>query len=204
MREAELFPVVAKWVKTQGYTVLAEVKCFSGSTIDVVGWKNGVCVAVELKRGWTKSLACQAASATLITPWSYAAAPTRVPNGFLSLAEVAGFGVLHVTDHVEVVVKPHVRNSGRSLGRERRFSHWCCELVRQDVHTNLVGGVPNTAGVGIAQAVARAIADYKRQNPSATWREIFQRVPNHYASHASMRGALTGAYSYATRHILGM
>jgi hypothetical protein len=193
MKEVDLFPVVKAWLGHHGFQVIAEVpRVYADySTIDVVGWRPGRAVAVELKRGFTKNLAYQAARGTLCTPWTYAAAPTRVPAGFLENARKAGFGVLRVTDAVEVVTKPRICTRNPLVWiYTRKFERHCAEMVRFGIGADRVGGVPTLTGVGPAQEVSRAVAAYREEHPGATWKELYEKIPHHYANVASMRGAL--------------
>jgi len=193
MREADLFPVVKAWLEEQGFIALAEVPLFyrGAHCIDVVGYRLHRTVAIELKTGFTAPLARQLGQVILVTPWSYAAAPTKPSKTFHTTAHRIGFGILRLTDHVEVLHKPHIsRHHSLIAYRQQQFIDRCTQLVAEDVHTHKTGGVPQLAGIGPAQDVARAVAQYRTTHPDATWEELYENIPNHYAHVRSMRGAL--------------
>ncbi|GAG36697.1 unnamed protein product, partial [marine sediment metagenome] len=51
-------------------------------------------------------------------------------------------------------------------------------------------GKPNRKGVGPAQECWRNIIKYRAEHPKATWRELFQKIPNHYSNHKNMYSAM--------------
>jgi len=196
MREAELYPAVKMWLEAAGYAVMAEIPCpYAGASLmDVVGWREGrYPVVVELKTSFTKMLGYQAHHGLIVTPFSYAAAPTKPRDGFLVRARRFGFGVLRVNSGVEVVQKPriHTRNSMGGYYYHKKFQAECREYIAGGAaEEETIGGMPNMAGVGPAHTVAQRVNEYREINPQASWQELFERVPNHYANHNSMRGAL--------------
>ena len=49
---------------------------------------------------------------------------------------------------------------------------------------------PQQKGEGPAQDVWKRICAYRSQRPDATWRELYDNIPNHYASHKNMYSAM--------------
>lgn len=204
MREAALFAPVKAELEARGYTVYAEVPWpLRPASIDVVALAEGRWpVIVELKMGFTRRLLEQCSLALLATPYVYAAAPTMPRGSFLAWAEKIGIGVARVfSDGVEVLGKPKI---GRGRWphpsrvrnyRSRRVPSYRSRIVKACVESNgyyqsKVGGVPNHKGTGPAQSVWRAVRAYRTEHPAASWRELYEEIPNHYAHMESMRGAM--------------
>lgn len=53
-----------------------------------------------------------------------------------------------------------------------------------------VGGYPCRKGEGPAQDVYEAVQAYRLEHPEARWKEVFEAVPNHYASWQSLRSSM--------------
>lgn len=190
LREAALFPAVKAWLEARGYAVYAEVPFYS-SCIDVVGTKGKSIVAVELKTSLTRKVLCQASLNQLFTRESYAAVATRPRK--LDQAREAGVGVLSVHDGRVAVLLDSAGPYTPNPHHVKRILEYC-----QGEPGDGVGGKPCLLGQGPAQDCKRRVEEYREKHPKATWREIFAAVPNHYASHNSMRQSLTiGLARYA-------
>lgn len=180
LRETKLFPPVRDWLASQGYTVFAE--CWGH---DVVAYRGDWIVVVELKMSLTRRLYGQCVRATMFADAVYGATPCR-PRALERFTET-GLGVLRVTAAVETLSHPS------NISRARNDSHHQRALERLrgwNPLANQVAGVPMLAGCGPRQDCVSRVRQYLAANPSAGWREIFRDVPNHYAHHRSMRGAL--------------
>lgn len=55
-------------------------------------------------------------------------------------------------------------------------------------------GLPTLKGKGPARDVSGLIIEYRKENPDATWKELFANVANHYASWQSMKRALASLF----------
>lgn len=182
LREAKLFLPVSDWLKSQGYTVFGE--CWGH---DVVAYRDDLILTVELKMSLSRKVCQQLVRAARFSNYVYAGVPTNPRKSSLELCDLYGVGVLRIGDEVDVV---------RDCPIPQRF-------FQADWHTqaltalkgwtpldNQVGGVPVLKGEGAAQKCAQRVREYAIANPKAGWRDVFRDVPNHYAHHRSMRGAM--------------
>lgn len=184
MREFELYEPVKVWLERAGYTVYPEVAC-NYARIDVVGRKEYHLVSVELKTALTKHVIHQTYMNTLSANVCYAAIPTSPKTRSLEMAKSRGIGVIRVHGgRVTMLLAPNHERT--PMGRHHAQLIECC----QGEPTPGVGGMPNVRGEGPAQQCAKDVAEYRTQNPSATWAEVFRDVPNHYANAKSMQGSL--------------
>ena len=193
MKEADLFPIVKAELEARGCKVYAEVPWPGGAgSIDVVAVRprRRFLITVELKRTFSKHLAYQCELNRLITPLSYAAAPTRPSRAFLRRADKLGIGVLRVEPNGVIVEKnPTIGRKRMDWGPTRRTVREFLE-ANGEVYENKVGGVPTLKGIGPAQECLKRVDQYREDHPRAMWREIYDEVPNHYANHKSMRQSL--------------
>ncbi|HLL74833.1 MAG TPA: hypothetical protein VK421_06175 [Pyrinomonadaceae bacterium] len=173
-----------------GFTPYAEVSCV-GYTIDLVGRKGTELLAVEMKRTLSGAVIRQAYRCDLFTRLRYAAVGTKPRAAGVARCQRVGVGLLSVVgDQVTVLVEPGAadgRGTPQFDGHYARAMH----KVLDAREPGGVGGVPCTKGVGPAQECFERVTAYRQTRPLASWREIFENVPNHYANHASLRGAMT-------------
>jgi len=183
VKEADLYKPVKEWLEGQGFKVYPEVP-WSSRSIDVVGIKGEVVVGVEMKLSLTKSLIQQIITLGLACQRVYVALSTRPRDP--SRVGRHGVGILRITrGRVEVLLK--AKRSKVFYESWRNLLVSTCSRMTGDG----VGGVPCLDGVGPAQDCKRRVDQYKKKHPQATWRELYEKVPNHYASHRSMANALT-------------
>jgi hypothetical protein len=101
------------------------------------------------------------------------------------MCERFGIGVLRVIGDTVVEIL-EAKSSG--------ISKWYYEAVTEMMSRmppGGVGGVPDRKGKGPAQRVERLVEEYRQGHPTATWKEMFEKIPNHYASCQSMRTAMS-------------
>lgn len=180
-REAEMSPAVSSWLSGMGYDVYAEV-CVTG-LIDHVGvrWADESIICVEMKCTMSRKVLGQASVNQLITPLSYIAVPTKPRS--LERAKFYGLGVWA---NGQVILEPkECRRIAMDSYRERALD--ACRMRAPGG----IGGLPTLKGDGPAIRVALAVAAYLKDNPGADWKELFAKVPNHYAHHRSMQGAVS-------------
>lgn len=196
--EAQLSDPVCAWLRAQGLRVYVEVPWF-GRAIDVVGVNGaGRIVAVELKQGLGHAVIRQAHQVQSST-WETYCAVRRKPRAdgeHFERCRRYGIGVLLVDpsaggEAVRVLIEP--RDTGAVFGASAGRLLCRCEHMAEGG----TGGMPNTLGNGPAQAVLRAVREFRRSNPGTNWREIYDKVPNHYASARSMQGALRNIEKWA-------
>lgn len=188
MKECDLYIPVRDWLNGQGYKVIAE---FRGH--DVAAIKGNHIIVVELKLSLTRGLLHQCDRAACFADAVYAGVP-RMPreSSLARCRQPYQVGVLVISESVGVILEP-VR---------RCFDVYHALTVEFLTHRqpdDRIGGLPNIAGEGPAQRVAKLVEAYRRENPNATWRDIYHSVPNHYAHHKSMQQAMQDAAVRALR-----
>lgn len=182
LKEADLYPPLKAWLEAKGYRVVAEVPMVF-RTIDVIAVKDGHVIAVEMKLCMTEGVLHQGVTAKLCSDSCYVAVGSRPRS--LEKAKQWGLGVLSIRDgKVEVLLEPGKNKETRVYYRDMAIEK------AKHMPTDTVGGVPCLEGVGPARDCKRRVEDYKKENPKATWKEIYANVPNHYASAKSMSNAL--------------
>jgi len=183
MREKELSKPVADWLRKEGFVVYSEIP-YGHRCIDMVGLKEGAIRVVELKVRFTRSGIRQCVQCQLATSDVYLAIANRPLPKTIEFAQKYGIGLLYVKEQVELLLRPHkVVDVWRNAAAHLRNN--CIE-------PSDIAGVPCMSGCGPAVAVAECIKQYVEDNPGAGWKEIFEKVPNHYKNHKSMRCAMTG------------
>lgn len=183
MKEADLYNPVKEWLKSQGcHRVYPEVPLMM-HPVDVVGIGKELVIGVELKLSLTSGVIRQALPVQMACDRTYVSVATKPRDP--SRATRHGLGVLRVVaGAVEVVA---------DSGTERLFGSYRSELIKtcSEMSEEGIGGVPCLDGVGPAQDCKRRVDEYRKSHPDVTWKELYIAIPNHYASHESMRGALT-------------
>lgn len=185
--ESLLSPLVSEWLRTHGYTVYAEVPTMLGRTCDLVGRKGkGELIAVELKTSASRQLLKQCSCNQLVARVVYAAVAQRPRPGTLAKFSALGIGVLFVTaTSIEELTTPS--------DKEQVIYVPCADAVNAFLDLDKPSdkaGYPDLAGQGPAQSCEQAIARYRKRHPSATWEQVYQAVPNHYANAKSMAGGM--------------
>lgn len=193
MKESDLYAPVARWLTDRGLTVWAEVPYYE-SSIDVVGANldTGYTVVVELKRTLCKKVVSQAMINGQWAHEEWAAVGVRPKDATIgrlidrSVKCLEDVGLLLVDGEncVPLLQANKDKRVFNDFSRQRML-----EKLRE-MEPGGVGGVPCMAGVGPAQDVLRQVEAYREQRPRATWAEMFENIPNHYANARSMQGAI--------------
>ena len=195
-RETDLAKPVADWMRTRGYKVYAEIPCPS-RCVDFIGLRNSDILCIELKRSlttkqpkrarhYTSPVLYQARSCQIITPNVYVAVATKPRTSSIDICKENGVGVLMIQskDKVIEIITPHKRiEPWADLQKEVKAR--CIAIGPSDD-----AGKPQQAGEGPAQDCQQRINEYRKTHPSATWKEIYKNVPNHYTNVSSLYGAM--------------
>lgn len=196
-RESDLYPIVKKYFKDQGYTVFAEVACM-GRGVDMVAVKGDEHIAIELKLSFNSDVVWQARQATLHFDKSYIAFPVKearffhqpdyywaqresIQQRYLNM-EGLGIGMLQVLP--SGMVYEELEAKQQKPYRKLDLQHY----VEAD---DDLGGLPYQKGVSEGYHELESIKKYVRDHPKANWREIFENVSTHYASHTSLAGSMS-------------
>lgn len=180
--ESRLYAPVRDWLAADGYTVYPEAWGH-----DVVAYKGERIVVVELKMAFTRSLYLQLIRASMFADAVMGGVATRPRSKSLEVCRDHQFGVLRIDRAVDVVIPPPER--GRHMS-QKQHDDALSALVAWGPPEDEVAGLPTMLGVGPAIKCAERIRAYLLTNPNAGWRDVFRDVPNHYAHHRSLRGAM--------------
>lgn len=183
MLERDLSGPVVAWLRAKGMRVYTEVPC-QGRGVDVVGVDaSGDMTAVELKPALTNRVVRQAFQARIFARWCYCAV-SRTPRSLARAIELE-LGVLVVKGGQVVEVARPFGSDQRWPRQVEKVARWC-----SGPEPDSPGGTPSLAGDGPAVQCKARVDRYLAAHPGASWREIFENVPNHYQSARSMQGAL--------------
>lgn len=177
--ESELTGPVCRWLRRRGLIAYCEVPA-QGRCVDIVA-VGAQLVAVELKASLSKTVIYQAMTTQNFADQSWCAVPTN-PR-CLDSAERRGVGVLRVSNGRVKILLQAVTNSRPFPGPQLRMRERLAGM-----EAGGLAGIPTPYGDGPAQRVARLVAPLYRAG--IPWREIWSRIPNHYASHKSMAGVM--------------
>ncbi|MEE9159879.1 MAG: hypothetical protein V3U60_16030 [Gammaproteobacteria bacterium] len=180
--ESEMTVRMGRWFEAWGYQWWVEMPS-CGSCIDMIGRRGNFLVAIEMKVCLSWKVIRQAALAQLDAHESYVAVLTKPKNTSLEKCRRVGVGVLRVGRDVQVLVSP--RNKHTFEGHIKNMLRYTDEF-----ECGGVAGLPCLLGGGPAQDVYRKVQAYREAHPKATWREVFDKIPNHYSHVASMQGAM--------------
>lgn len=187
-RESDMTAPLLAWLEERGYVGYCEVPRY-GASIDIVGWHriDDSLIVVEMKRSLSQTVARQAMLLQPVTWQAYCAVLSKPRQTGLNLCRRYGLGVLRVHPATEVV--------SRLLSPCQRFAPGIPAANRlrerlKGLEPGGLAGVANLAGHGPAQECERAIESYRADHPSASWQEVYENVPNHYAHARSMQSAM--------------
>lgn len=184
MNEADLAPPVMNWLHSRGLTPYGEVPTL-GRAIDIIGiGENEEIEAVELKLGLTKTVINQAWRSSLWSDVAWCAVSTmprrKLPDSVFSIGVVRVVG-----GNVEIIQEPKRRANPLMSRRREEIVRYC-----RGIEPFGVAGIPTMLGSGPAQQVFNAVQVYLAANPVASWKELFEKVPNHYKHWQSFRSSM--------------
>lgn len=196
MKEKDLFPIVKKYFKEQGYTVYAEVAHFLRG-IDLVAIKGNEHIAVELKMNFNDHVVRQAEWDSISFDKVFVAFPVKKPVIFhtqehfwklregvrerFSRCENRGIGILEVLS-AETIFEALEARQQENI-RKMDFAH-------HKESEDDIGGLPCQKGVSAGYYELENIKDYVDAHPQAKWQEIFENVHTHYSSASSLAGSM--------------
>jgi len=187
MKESELSNIVSDWFKSRGYEIYTEVPYgkYSYKRIDIVAKNENVVIPVELKISLNEAVFYQSLINQNISPWCYSAVSKNPQKKSLRRHIEHGIGVMLIKDNkVSVLLEPS--------GKDVKLNYSRTELLGrlENMEQGGIAGMPNQKGVGPAQTVGKAVREYLLLNPSASWKELYANVNNHYSCPSSMCTAL--------------
>ena len=186
MLETELSQPACEWLVSIGFEAYTEVPGM-GTWTDIVGLHEAtdVMLSIELKTSLTRQVIIQASRNQPCYHLSYVCVGTRPRALSVHRCRRYGIGVLGVYDGKAVVLQDAIM----------KRKPWMPQLISSlsyllNMEPGGVAGNPNLKGVGPAQTCYGLVTEFRAKHPKATWRQIYEAVPNHYCSHNSMSGAM--------------
>lgn len=195
-KECDLYPIIKKSFKNDGYSVFAEV-AVQGRGVDMVALKDDEQIAIELKLRFNSSVVWQARQALLFFDKVYVAYPVKKivmfhsDNVYSSLREGtqrlynncvhSGIGIMQVLPSglIFEALEPKQQTPFRKV-----------DLQHYIDGDDDLGGLPFQKGVSEGYHELESIKKYVIAHPTASWREIYENVSNHYSSHTSLAGSM--------------
>lgn len=188
--EKDLFAPLKKYFNEAGYKVFTEVpnhyRC-----IDFVAVKGDEQIAVEMKMHFNIQVIRQAGQNVRCFQKSYIAVPTNNPDKFVEkyrnhklmqyvlqykLGMLLLFKHGNVVEFLEGITQPPHQIYDFSTFEENEFDE---------------AGLPFQKGKSTAFIALDRIKKYVTEHPHADWKEIYDNVQTHYASHQSLRSSMT-------------
>jgi hypothetical protein len=179
MREVKLWPAVKAWLEAQGFTPHCEV--FGH---DVVAIRDCEVLVVELKMNATKRAFRQAWYGLMFANRAFIAVASKPRTTTPAQEQWKEIGVLRVREG-RVIMCREALPSPRLW--QPQHVHVVEAMRGWKPVDGQVAGLPRLKGCGPAQDVHRRLRAFFQTNPEATWREAYEKVPNHYAHHRSMQ-----------------
>lgn len=188
-KEIKLSDPVSDYFTDLGYDVYAEMPIpTSARCCDLIALKDEIIIAIELKTSLSMQVIRQAYSINIYVDYAYVAIGTNPKQKSIDACKRYGIGVIKIKNgKISVIHKPEYKKPWRPVRKMllERLSKY---------EPGGIAGYPFQKGIGPAIECHRLVAEYKEANPKATWKEIFEKVPNHYASSASMASSLNKFY----------
>jgi hypothetical protein len=187
MKETEICAAAVSRMRSEGWTVHCEVNVF-GRPADIVGRLGDDLMIVEAKRSFSGSLKDQLLTAKSIADYIVAVVGTKPNVENLEWCDKFGFGVW-IASGLELWEILAPRRSVNHYTWSRTKTIQMFEAMESRGATN-VGGSPTQAGIGPAIECSERVKQFFAEHPGSSWKLIYESVPNHYASAASMASAM--------------
>lgn len=184
LKEYKLSDPVKEYFENRGYKVYTEIP-ISGMCIDMVARKGNFLIAIELKMGLTKQLIHRCYTNQICCDLSYAAIPTEPIKKNKELCKKHAIGIIKIEHRAKIILEANNRRFKPFKPEHQRMLKYC-----SGVPWGGVGGLPQLKGIGPAIECAKRVKEYIINHPGAKWKEIFEKVHNHYYNYRSMQSAL--------------
>jgi len=182
--EYKLYEPIKKLFESQGYCVYAEIP-FINSHVDVVAIKDDIIIAIEMKMSLTKKVIQQSYTHNLFANYRYVAIATNPIK--IERCTKYGIGIIQIKNNNAIILIESQKNDN-FYGNYRNIFLKKCMAYKN----NNIAGLPNLKGIGPKIDCKKRVIDYIKNNPNASWQEIYKNVYNHYCNYKSMRSALKG------------
>jgi hypothetical protein len=160
--------------------MVCEVPWHSRS-IDAGGTKDGDLILIEAKTSFTIGLRQQLNGLPFYAHFALGVVGSKPRGDATEWCGKWGIGLWMVRGIEITELAPMRRQSAPTLSLMDRI---------QRMPEGVGGGRPNLKGIGPAQETQAEIDKYRATHPGATWKELFENIPNHYVSAKSMASAM--------------
>jgi len=162
-------------------------------SIDLLGWNGrATLVAIEMKTSLQHSLIAQCNQCFAITDTVYCAVTSYPIKSSIKKCHAHGIGILCVHGDSVTEILPPLSTLGNKNHASYHLDAEKMEKLFDYMRKCGPGGnagIPTLKGKGPARDVRERIVAYRKENPDASWKELFSSVANHYASAKSMQQA---------------
>ena len=184
LRECKLYEPIKLFFESQGFSVYPEIPLLY-SCIDIVAIKDNIIIAIEMKMSLSKKVVQQAWTHKIFSNYVYVAIPTNPKNSSISKCIKYNLGIIRVKNDIVKILKEAPKN-------DKFYGNYRQQLIKRCLKSdNKIAGLPVVKGVGPRIDCKKRVKEYLKNNPNASWKKIYENVPNHYCNHNSMRSALT-------------
>ena len=184
IREVDICRAAGEYLQSRGWRVVREVPNWARS-VDLGATRNGELLLLEAKTSFTEHLQRQVYGCVCVADYAVAVVGTNPRPDRIEWAKKVGAGLWTVTPGgVVSVLVAEAKLAARHNGNWQRVYERTLRM-REAID----GGLPCLKGVGPALTVEAEIARYRVSHPGATWAEMFDAIPSHYASARSMESS---------------
>jgi hypothetical protein len=183
LREAPICATAVAKLRADGWNLACEV-LLNARAIDAAGLHNGKVIALEAKVWFSQKLRRQLSLRRRVADFVLAVVGTRPRDDGIRWCIKHGVGIWLVNNEKVTELVPCRQQNPNENYRQNLIDR----IQRWD--QTMRGGLPNLRGVGIAQEVQRRVDEYRAAHPTATWKEIFAKVPCHYSNYKNLYSAL--------------
>lgn len=181
LRECKLYDPVKLLFESMGYSVYAEIPILF-SCVDIGALKDNIIVAIEMKMSLTKKVIDQAYTHNIFADYTYIVVPTNPRSTEECIKR--SIGIIQVkNDKASIIVKAKKIN--------KFYANYRKIFIKRCLQSNIeIAGLPVLKGQGPRIECRKRIKEYLKINPKATWKQIYNNIPNHYSNYKSMACAV--------------
>lgn len=180
-REYKLYEPIKIFFESQGFSIYPEIPLLY-SCIDIVAIKDNIIIAIEMKMSLSKKVIRQAWTHNIFADYTYVAIPTNPRNPEKCIKRK--IGIIQVKNDIAKILYKAPKN-------DKFYGNYRQQLIKRCLESdNKIAGLPVVRGVGPRIDCKKRVKEYLKNNPNATWKQIYKDVSNHYCNHNSMRSAI--------------
>jgi len=185
LHEYKLYQPVKKLFESKGYSIYTEIPVLhSNRYVDIGVLKDNIVIAIEMKMSLTKKVIWQAHSCNLFADYIYIAIPTKPRD--IEKCTKYGIGIIQIINQ-----EAHILVEAKKI--ETWYNNYRKDFIKMCLQSNNnMAGLPTLKGQGPRIECIKKVKEYLLNNPKASWKELYNNIPNHYCHSKSMNCALRG------------